>query len=53
MKIMSLLRVLGGVDVQALRQFQFSHRSLSGPFLPVPEGFAPAHPRKTLPKGGV
>lgn len=52
MKIMALLRARGCVDVQALRQFQSSHRSPSGPFKPVPEGFTPAHARKTLPKGG-
>ena len=43
--------VTGEIDVQALRQFQSSHRSPSGPFKPVPDGFAPAHARKTLPKG--
>lgn len=44
--------VTGEIDIQALRQFQSSHRSPSGPFKPVPDGFAPAHARKTLPKGG-
>lgn len=44
--------VTGEIDVQALRQFQSSHRSPSGPFKPVPDGFSPAHARKTLPKGG-
>lgn len=44
--------VIGEIDVQALRQFQSSHRSPNGPFKPVPDGFAPAHVRKTLPKGG-
>jgi hypothetical protein len=44
--------VTGEIDVQTLRQFQFSHRSPSGLFKPMPDGFAPAHARKTVPKGG-
>lgn len=51
MKIMALLLDRVCVDVQALRQFQSSHRSPSGPLKPVPEGFMPVHARKTLPKG--
>ncbi len=31
--------VIGEIDVQALRQFQSSHRSPSKPFKPVPDGF--------------
>jgi len=31
--------VIGEIDVQALRQFQSSYRSLAQPFKPVPEGF--------------
>ena len=38
--------------VQFLRQFHSSHRSLSGPCKPALDGFAPAHARKNLPKGG-
>jgi hypothetical protein len=55
-----LLRVKGGIndycvtgeiDIQALRQFQSSHRSPGGPFKPVPDGFVISHSRKTLPFG--
>ena len=57
-----LLRVKGGthdycitgeIDVQALRQFQSSHRSSARVFKPVPDGFNQnmAHQRKVLPKG--
>ena len=31
--------VIGEIDVQALRQFQSSHRSPAKPFKPVPDGF--------------
>lgn len=44
--------VIGEIDIQALRQFQSSHRSPSGPFKPVPSGFAINHDRKLLPGGG-
>ncbi len=45
--------VIGEIDVQALRQFQSSHRSPDNPFKPVPDGFNDAmdHNRKVLPKG--
>ncbi|HFX2689492.1 hypothetical protein QK435_00945 [Pseudomonas aeruginosa] len=57
-----LLRVKGGnhdycitgeIDVQALRQFQSSHRSPAKDFKPVQDGFNRdmAHVRKALPKG--
>lgn len=57
-----LLRVKGGnhdycitgeIDVQALRQFQSSHRSSARVFKPVPDGFNQnmAYQRKVLPKG--
>jgi len=57
-----LLRVKGGnhdycitgeIDVQALRQFQTSHRSPTKDFKPVPDGFNQdmARTRKALPKG--
>lgn len=41
--------VTGEIDIQALRQFQSSYRSPSGPFKPVPDGFAINHDRKVLP----
>ena len=43
--------VIGEIDVQSLRQFQSSHRSLGKPFKPVPDGFNDAmdHNRKVLP----
>lgn len=58
-----LLRVKGGnhdycitgeIDVQALRQFQSSHRSPAKDFKPVPDGFNQdmAKQRRVLPKGG-
>lgn len=45
--------VTGEIDIQALREFQSSHRSPSKPFKPVPDGFNTdmAHHRKALPKG--
>lgn len=55
-----LLRVKGGItdycvideiDVQALRQFQSSHRSPAKPFKPVPDGFEIDFGRKVLPAG--
>lgn len=57
-----ILRVKGGIhdycvtgiiDIQALREFQSSHRSPAKPFKPVPDGFNQdmAHARKALPKG--
>lgn len=52
MNAMTLLRVSGCIDIQALRQLKSNHRSPSIPFQPIPDGFALAHARKTLPKGG-
>jgi len=55
-----LLRVKGGINdycvtgrigVQALRQFQSSHRSPEKPFKPVPDGFEINYNRKMLPEG--
>lgn len=45
--------VIGEIDVQALRQFQSSHRSPGKLFKPVPDGFNDAmdHQRKVLPTG--
>ena len=43
--------VIGEIDVQALRQFQSSHRSLGKPFKPVPGGFEIDVGRKVLPAG--
>jgi len=43
--------VIGEIDVQALRQFQSSHRSPSKPFKPVPDGFEIEFVRKVLPAG--
>lgn len=45
--------ITGEIDVQALRQFQSSHRSPSKGFKPVPDGFQHdmADERKVLPKG--
>lgn len=43
--------VIGEIDVQALRQFQSSHRSPAKPFKPVPDGFEIAFGRKVLPAG--
>ena len=43
--------VIGGIDVQALRQFQSSHRSLGKLFKPVPDGFEIDFGRKVLPAG--
>jgi len=39
------------IDVQALRQFQSSHRSPAKPFKPVPDGFEIDFARKVLPAG--
>ena len=44
--------VIGEIDVQALRQFQSSHRSPAKPFKPVPDGFEIDFGRKVLPAGG-
>jgi hypothetical protein len=41
--------VIGEIDVQALRQFQSSHRSPGEPFKPVPDGFKIDVGRKVLP----
>lgn len=43
--------VIGEIDVQALRQFQSSHRSPDKPFKPVPDGFKIDFDRKVLPTG--
>ena len=43
--------VIGEIDVQALRQFQSSHRSPAKPFKPVPDGFEIDVGRKVLPAG--
>lgn len=43
--------VIGEIDVQALRQFQSSHRSPAGPFKPVPDGFKINRNREVLPVG--
>lgn len=43
--------VIGEIDVQALRQFQSSHRSAAKPFKPVPDGFEIDFGRKALPAG--
>ena len=43
--------VIGEIDVQALRQFQSSHRSPAKPFKPVPDGFEMDFGRKALPAG--
>lgn len=41
--------VIGEIDIQALRQFQSSHRSTDGLFKPVPDGFEMAYERRVLP----
>jgi hypothetical protein len=43
--------VIGEIDVQALRQFQSSHRSPVKPFKPVPDGFEIDFGRRVLPAG--
>ena len=43
--------VIGEIDVQALRQFQSSHRSPAKPFKPVPDGFEIDFGRRVLPAG--
>jgi hypothetical protein len=43
--------VIGDVDVQALRQFLSSYRSLTKPFKSVPDGFEIDFSRKVLPAG--
>ena len=43
--------MIGGIDVQALRQFQSSYRSPGKPFKPVPDGFEIDIGRKVLPAG--
>jgi hypothetical protein len=45
--------VIGEIDVQALRQFQSSHRSPAKPFKPVPDGFEIDFGRRILPAGGM
>ncbi len=42
---------IGGIDVQALRQFQSSHRAPAKPFKPVPDGFEINFCRKVMPAG--
>lgn len=41
--------VTGEIDIQALRQFQSSHRSPDRPFKPVPDGFDVGFERRVLP----
>lgn len=41
--------VMGEIDVNALRQFQSTHRSSDRPFKPVPDGFEISYDRKVLP----
>lgn len=41
--------VTGEIDIQALRQFQSSHRSPDKPFKPVPDGFKVGFERRVLP----
>ena len=43
--------VIGEIDVQALRQFQSSHRSPAKPFKPAPDGFEIDFGRKVLAAG--
>ncbi|MBV6670748.1 hypothetical protein KV691_15920 [Xanthomonas euvesicatoria pv. alangii] len=43
--------VISEIDVQALRQFQSSHRSPSKPFKPVSERFEIDFDRKVFPAG--
>lgn len=43
--------VIGEIDVQALRQFQSSHRSPAKPLKPVTDGFEIDFGRKVLPAG--
>tara|TARA_R110000772_G_scaffold127818_4_gene235201 strand:- start:23277 stop:26294 length:3018 start_codon:yes stop_codon:yes gene_type:complete len=41
--------VVGEIDIKQLRRFQSPHRSPSGPFKPVPDGFSISFERETLP----
>ena len=43
--------VIGEINVQALRQFQSSHRSPAKPFKPVPDGYEIDFGRRALPAG--
>lgn len=43
--------VIGEIDTRALRRFQSSYRSPSGPFKPAPDGFEICDDRKVLPAG--
>lgn len=45
--------ITGVIDVLALHQFQFTHRSAAKSFKPVPDGFNQdmAHACKALPRG--
>lgn len=45
--------VIGQIDIQALRQFQSSHRSPDKPFKPVPDGFEISYDRRVLPVYGA
>jgi len=45
--------VIGEIDIQALRQFQSSHRSPDKPFKPVPDGFVISYERRVLPLAGT
>lgn len=42
--------VIGQIDVRALRRFQSSFRSPSGPFKPVPDGYVICRRRRMLPQ---
>lgn len=42
--------VVGEIEVASLRAFQSGHRSLEGPFKPVPDGFEISFERRALPQ---
>lgn len=42
--------LIGEIDIQALREFQSSHRSPAKGFKPVPDGFEICYERRMLPK---
>lgn len=42
--------VVGEIDIAGLRGFQSNHRSPSGPFKPMPDGFKISYERKTVPQ---
>lgn len=45
--------VIGEIDIAALRSFQSSHRSPSGPFKPMPDGFQISFEREVLPRSDI